>query len=181
LNIRESVGRALISDHLESKHYESFIDRVGAHAWGSDLGRALWFWAVAGDERSAGSVFKHLLRKARNRLGISKGHRENKILELICVLVMYEWRYPGCLNCGGIGYVDGNFGASGSMARIICHSCSGSGKHRYEDVMRMEFLKVDMERYKKFEGHISKVSAVLSVFDLDTVAICRKQLELDTV
>jgi hypothetical protein len=193
LSFRELVATSLNSSHLETKPHESAIDRVGAHAWASDLGRALWYWAIAEGERrvrsvfdrreekrKAGAVLHHLLRKAMNRTGIRKAHKQYQTLERVCLMVMHEWRYPACQTCGGSGELEGKFSISGTSVKAICATCSGSGKQRYADAWRADYLKLDQSEYRKWERHIARVAEILSAEDLDCVRVCRMQLERDT-
>src|SRR6185503_2564751 len=107
--MREAVGAALLSSHLETKPHESPIDRVGALGRATSLGSALWRWGYAGDTSSLGSALKHLLRKSQRRLRIYKGNKEFPVLINACKQVLYEWRYQNCQTCGGGGDIEADF------------------------------------------------------------------------
>jgi hypothetical protein len=172
LNLRELVGVSLNSGHLEHKeHAEMPIDRIGALAKASALGRSLYHWAYAGDESSLRSAYHHLCRKARNRTRIFRHHKDYKLLEKIVAMCLHEWRYPACQTCGGRGELEAE------KLRIVCERCGGTGLHRYSDVSRMEFLKLDTSAYRNWERHINSVVACLTTEDVDATRVCRMNLE----
>lgn len=180
MNMRELVGVSLNSAHLESKeHAEMPIDRVGALAKASDLGRALFHWGYAADENAVRGAHKHLCRRARNRTKIYRGHPDYKMLERVCAMVLHEWRFQGCKACLGAGSVASDFGRAGSMATVACSTCSGSGKHRYADTWRMDYMNADSSLYRKWEKNIARVWDCVSSEDIMANRVCSQQLERD--
>jgi hypothetical protein len=74
--------------------------------------------------------------------------------------------------------VEGKFGVNGSLVRAVCATCSGTGKHRYADQWRMQFLGMeDQAEYRSWETQIRKVHDLLSSEDVQTVTVCLQQLE----
>lgn len=171
MNMRELVGRSLLSSHLETQIHESPIDRVGALGKASDLGRALFHWGYAGDEGAARSALKHLLRKAQKRTKVYKHHRDFGILERVCVMLLHEWRYPHCKACGGAGET------MVADVRVICSKCNGTGLHRFSDGERMAAMKVEAAVYRAWQGNIGAVWTCLVAADVGAVVTCREQLE----
>ena len=172
MNMRELVGTSLNSGTLEMRdHAEMPVDRVAALAKASDLGRALFHWAYAGDKTSARSAFNQLCRKARNRTRIFRHHQDYKLLERVCLMVLHEWRHPACHACGGVGEVEN------AKLRVVCQVCSGTGLHRYADHWRIEFLKIEEYVYRKWERYIAAVTACITAEDIAAVRTCRAQLE----
>lgn len=171
MNVRELVGTALLSTHLETRPYESAIDRVGALGRATDLGRALYHWGYAGDETSLRSAYKHLLRKAQRKVKVYRHHKEFPILERVCKMVLFEWRFPLCHSCGGAGELVTD------QLRVICQTCSGSGKKRYSDEERMQALGVEAVSYAEWERAVAQVWLCVSSADLNAEHVCRHQLE----
>ncbi len=177
MGTRELVGSAILSNHLETKPHESAVDRVGALGCSTDLGRAMWRWAYADDARAVKSALHHLLRKARSRTKVYEAHTEHKTLERACLMVLLEWRHPHCRVCSGAGQV-GADDHQGAKAMYVCHTCSGSGKHRYSDLERAQSLKLDAEDYRKgWERRVYQIWAILSTADLSVGPTVREQLE----
>lgn len=171
--MREAVGRALNSSDLSQQEYETAVDRVGALARATDLGRALFHWGYAGDETASRSAFKHLIRKAQRRTRVYKHHKEYPLLERVVKLVLYEWKYQGCIACGGAGeFVDED-----KKLKIVCQNCRGSGKKRYSDSERIEALQVDVFTYKRWEANIALIWQVVTGADIAAAVVCRAQLE----
>lgn len=176
--IRETIGAALLSSHLESQVHESAIDRIGALSHATRLGSALWRWGYSGDTQSLGSALKHLLRKAQRRLKLYKGHRDFPLLLNTCKMVLYEWRFQHCQHCGGGGELESDFDLTGKAILVKCNVCTGTGKKRYSDAERMLALNVDDPYiYRKWERQISQVWICLAGADGQTSATCRVQLE----
>lgn len=175
--IRESIGSALLSSHLETQVHESSIDRIGALSRATALGSALWRWGYAGDASSLGSALKHLLRKAQRRVKVYKGHKDFALLLNTCKMVLYEWRFHNCESCGGGGEVESDFDLTGKSTKVKCHVCTGTGKKRYSDGERMAHLNIEPHLYRKWEKQISEVWICLAGSDGGTGAICREQLE----
>lgn len=172
--MRELVSRALLSSHLETiEERESAIDRIGALGRASKLGRALWHWKYAGDDSSARSAFKHLLRKAMRRTRIYRHSREFGLLEKICVAVLNEWINPNCHTCGGKGaFVDEE-----RNLKITCATCSGSRLHRYSDRERAMAIGVDAQAYRFIDKRFHTVMLCLHGADGGAAYTVREQLE----
>lgn len=176
--IRETVGAALLSSHLETHDtHESAIDRIGALSRATSLGSALWRWGYAGDASSLGSALKHLLRKAQRRVKVYKGSKDFPLLLNTCRMVLYEWRFQNCQHCGGGGELESDFDLTGKAITVKCNVCSGTGKKRYSDGDRMAALNIDPHVYAKWEKKIADVWICLAGSDGQTGAICREQLE----
>lgn len=173
MGIREVVGNSLLSAHLETSYRESPIDRVGALARASDLGRALWHLKYANDATAAPGAFKHLLRKAQRRTKVYKHHAEFELLKNVCTMVIHEWLNPQCSACGG----GGEFVDEEKKLRVACQVCSGVGKKRFSDGERMAQLNIEPSIYRRWEGHIASVWTCLSSADAQAGATCRQQLE----
>lgn len=176
--MREAVGSALLSSHLESHEYECAIDRIGALSRATSLGSALWRWGYAGDTQALGSALKHLLRKAQRKLKVYKGHRDFETLLNTCKLVLYEWKFRNCMGCGGGGEIESDFDSTGKGTQVKCSVCSGTGTKRYSNEERMEALKLsDFNEFKRAENMISQVWVCLAGADGGTGAVVRDQLE----
>jgi len=94
MGIREAVGAALLSTHLETQAHESAIDRIGALARAGKLGRALYHWAMrAGALRGSGPPGD--ATQSRRRLRIGKFHEEHPTWSC-CQQAMREWYAPQC-------------------------------------------------------------------------------------
>lgn len=171
--MREAVGRALISSDLSTYEHESAIDRVGALAHANKLGRALWHWAVALDESAARTAYKALLKKAQRRVRVYQHHRDHRLLERVVTMVLYEWRYQGCLTCGGAGQLIDEE----KKLKLSCVTCDGSGKRRYSDGERMASLNIDAFTYRKWERNIHEIWLCLTGSDVGAGIVCRFQLE----
>lgn len=168
--IREAVGAALLSTHLETQAHESPIDRVGALAHASKLGRLLYHWRYAGQGRYAGPVLAELARKARKRLRIGKFHEEHPTLVLACKQAMREWYAPQCGNCQGAREVVTN------KLRLVCPVCSGSGLRRYSDIERLLALKLDRAGLALWDGRIRELLLILTERDGSAARVVRRQL-----
>jgi len=169
--IREAVGAALNSTHLETQEHESAIDRVGALAHASKLGRALYHWRYAKQDRYAGPVLAELLRKARNRLRIGKFHVEHPTLVRACKQAMREWYSPQCNNCNGAREV------VTSKLRMICPACSGSGVRRYPDAERLNALGIDAATYAQaWQARLQAILALMVERDAQAAVETRRQL-----
>jgi hypothetical protein len=171
MNVRELVATSLLSSHLETQPHESAIDRIGALGRATDLGRALYHWGYAGDESALRSVYKHLIRKAQRRARVYRHHKEFPLLERICKMVLFEWRHPLCLDCGGAGEL------VAEKLRAMCQTCSGSGRKRYSDGERITALAIEPASYERWERVISDVWFIISDSDRDTEYRCHQQLE----
>lgn len=167
------MGRALNSSDLAQHEHESAIDKVGALARATDLGRALFHYGYAGDESAARSAYKHLLRKSQRRVRVYRHHKEFNLLQRVVALALYEWKNQGCLSCGGAGQlVDED-----KKLKISCVTCDGSGKRRHSDGERMASLRIDTFTYKRWEKNIAEVSLCLMGADTGAAYTCRMQLE----
>jgi hypothetical protein len=171
--MREAVGRALNSSDLAQHEYEAAIDRVGALAKATELGRALFHWVYGGDETASRSAYKHLLKKAQRKTRVYRHHKEFSLLEAVVKLVLYEWKYQHCIACGGAK----EFMDEEKKLKIVCQTCRGSGKRRYSDGERMDALKMDAFTYKRWERNISEVWHCVTGADISTAVVCRAQLE----
>ena len=130
-NLRERFATDLNSTHLEQGERESAIDRIAAHAHGSRLGRALWRWRYAGEERMAHEVHMSLIRALCRRWGISKGHDLFVMVVRTAKQAITEWYHDQCRQCHGAGELQ-----AGPL-RMKCETCGGDGKARYHDRERM--------------------------------------------
>jgi hypothetical protein len=171
MGLRESIAHSLNSTHLEPSEFECAIDRIGALARTTALGSALWRYGYGGDESAARSVIKHLLRKAERRTKIYKHHDDFKLLKKTCVMVLHEWKYKGCMGCGGAGEI------SSEKLKVVCQPCGGTGLHRFSDQERMTALNIEREKYAAWQRNISDVWICLAGADGGTGAVCREQLE----
>ena len=170
--MRASVGAALNSAHLEPAEWECAIDRVGALARASKLGRLLYHWQYAGQDRFRGPVLAELTAKAGYRLRISRAHRDRRVLERACKQALVEYHGPNCPTCTGAGEV-----MSGPL-RLSCEDCLGTGRHRYPDEERMRALHVDHEEYRdRWDARINQIIGILRRADGATTRECRRQLE----
>lgn len=174
MGLKEAMGHSLNSSHLESlNERETDIDRVGALSRATKLGSALWRWRYAGDTKSAPSALSALLRKAQRRTKIYKHSKDFSILQRVCKLVLSEWYYPHCRECGGRGeFVDESI-----RLRVVCKVCEGSGNHRYSDKERMAALGIQDSAYQVWSKRIAAVWLCLAGADAGTTMVCREQLE----
>ena len=170
MGLRESVAHSLLSTHLETLPHESPIDRVGALARATELGSALWRYLYAGEESAAGSVIKHLLRKAQRRTKVYKHHKDFGLLHKTCVMLLHEMKNQNCRTCGGAGEM------ANDKLKVVCHTCGGTGLHRYSDQERMHSLGIDSKKYVSWQAAIGAVWICLSGAEGGTGAICREQL-----
>ena len=172
MSIREAVGVALVSRHLETvPEHESAIDKVGALAHASKLGRLLYHWRYARQDRYVGPVHRELLRKARKRLRIGKFHVEHPTLSLACTQAMTEYYLPQCPSCTGVGEL------VAAKLRVVCHACGGSGLRRYPDAERVRALKIEWNSYRHtWENRIGEILLILFGNDAGASAIVRHQL-----
>lgn len=168
--IREAIGAALLSSHLETQAHESAIDRVGALAHASKLGRLLYHWRYAGQGRYAGPVLAELARKARRRLRIGKFHEEHPTLIRACKQAMREWYSPQCGNCQGAREVVTN------KLRLVCPVCTGTGLRRYSDIERLNALALDRAGYEPWNGRMRELLLILTERDGDAARVVRHQL-----
>jgi len=170
MGIREAVGAALLSTHLETQAHESAIDRIGALARAGKLGRALYHWRYAGQARYAGPVLQEMLRKARRRLRIGKFHEEHPTLVRACQQAMREWYAPQCGMCQGAREVVSN------KLRLICPVCAGSGMRRYSDAERLDALQVEPATYQAWEPRLRELLLILTERDGAAARTIRMQL-----
>jgi hypothetical protein len=170
--IRQAIGSALVSAHLETvPEHESAIDRVGALAHGSKLGRLLFHWKHAAQAAFAGPVRAELLRKARKRFRIARFHVEHERLVRACKQAMIEYYAPWCRECGGAGEV------IAEKLRIVCHTCGGSGIRPCPDAERVAALKVDWNIYRNtWEPRMRELLLILDANDNGTAAQALHQL-----
>lgn len=170
MGIREAVGAALLSTHLETQAHESPIDRIGALAHAGKLGRLLYHWRYAGQGRLAGAVLQELLRKARRRLRIGKYHVEHPLLIRACKQAMREWYAPQCGSCQGAREIVSN------SLRLVCPVCAGSGMRRYSDAERLDALKLDPAGYRTWEPRMRELLLILTERDGASAGVIRYQL-----
>lgn len=170
MNLRELVGTSLLSTHLETKEErESAIDRVGALGRATKLGSALWRWKVAGDPGAAPTALSALLRKAQRRTKVYRHNKDFKLLTKVCKMVLAEWYFPNCRECGGRReFVD-------EKLRVVCAVCNGTGLHRYDD--RERFLTLGIPQSELWEKRIAEVWLCLAGEDHGTQVVVRYQLE----
>ena len=175
MNMRVIVGASLNSGHLETKEHESAIDRVGALAKATKLGRLIYHWMYARQDRFSGPVLSELLVKAAHRFQISEMHPDRKTLVRACSQAMLEYHSPQCHFCAGAGEtIDGNL-------KTICHACSGGGKRRYPDGERAYALGIDRTIYEQGWGdRVHTLLDILASNDSGAAAECRLQLERTT-
>lgn len=159
MGIREAVGAALLSTHLETQAHESAIDRVGALAHAGKLARLLYHWRYAGQGRYAGPVLQEMLRKARRKLRIGKFHVDHPILVRACKQAMREWYAPQCPDCQGAREI-----VSDSL-RLICPRCAGSGLRRYSDPERLNALHLDRIGYQPWAPRMRELLLILTERD----------------
>jgi len=174
MGLREAVGAALLSSHLETvNERETALDRVGAISRATKLGSALWRWKYALDASSQATALSALVRKAQRRTRIYRHHRDFPMLQRVCKLVLSEWYHPNCRMCGGRGeFVDEE-----QRLKIVCQACEGLGTHRFSDRERIAALGIASESYKVWSERIAEVWLCLAGADAGTGAMCRYQLE----
>lgn len=168
--IREAVGAALLSTHLETQAHESAIDRIGALAHASKLGGLLYHWRYAGQGRYAGPVLREMLRKARRKLKIGRFHVDHPILVRACKQAMREWYAPQCSNCHGARET------VMEKLRLVCPVCAGSGLRRYSDPERLEALRLDRSAYLAWEPRMRELLLILTERDGSAARTVRSQL-----
>jgi hypothetical protein len=97
ITLEEIVGVSLHSRHLETKHYESAIDRIGALAKGHKLGLLLWHWKYADEENSYYPAWRMLIRQMAGKFSV-RGHNKHEyaVLERACRQGLGEWYAPQC-------------------------------------------------------------------------------------
>lgn len=169
--MREAVGAALVSNHLETiESRESAIDRVGALAHATKLGRLLFHWRYAG-QGEANAVLEELLIKARRRFQIAKGHKDHDLLIRACKQAMREYYSPECRACGGAREV------VEKKLRVLCWRCDGSGLERHSDGVRVQALRLDHEAYRAtWEARLTTILQILGAADAGAAADCHNQL-----
>lgn len=173
MNMRVIVGASLNSGHLETNHLpETAIDRVGALAHATKLGRLIYHWMYARQDRFAGPVLSELLVKASHRFQIHEGHAERRILIRACKQARLEFNHPQCLPCSGAGeLIEGNL-------KLVCSACAGSGVRRYPDADRVRALKIDWPAYRSvWDGRLQEILGILTSNDSGAAAECRERLE----
>jgi hypothetical protein len=151
-------------------HRETAIDRVGALARASRLGRALWHWRYAGQPNHA-EVLTALVRRGSKRLQISNRHPEYEILVRACKQSLLEWYFPKCRSCRGAAEQIIN------KKRVLCPNCGGTGLHRYGDYERMDGLGLSRQQYRRWEPRLRDLHLILSGADVSAVIRCRTELE----
>ena len=169
--MREVVGAALNSGHLEPSDYREVpIDRVGALARATTLGRLLWHWKYA-DQPIAHKVLPELVRKAQGRFQISRRHPDYTILIAASRQILVEWYFPKCRSCRGAAeqVID--------RKRVQCPTCGGTGLHWYSDFERMDGLDLNRSSYRRWEPRLRDLHLIVSAADVGAVLTCRAELE----
>jgi len=118
---------------------EAGADRIGALAFASPLGSALWRIKL-GHDKANWFLAKELLRK-RVRLTPADNRRT---LDLVVERALREWFDPRCGTCGGKGHI-----AHENAVVHVCTSCNGSGLARQSDQGRINAIRVSPEEYSK--------------------------------
>src|SRR5262245_11962193 len=170
MSMRQRLGVALLSRDLDHHEFECAVDRVGALAHGSKLGRLLYHWKHA-DQPDSARVLQALTKRARKRFGISPRHPDTKILERACVQAMTEYYAPQCRNCNGAGEL------IAANLRILCNTCGGSGLRRYPEAERMSALGIEWNAYRHtWEPRLVELGLMLAGADNGTTASAIHQL-----
>lgn len=171
--MREIVAQSLGSAHLEQVEFKEVpIDRVGALARASKLGRALWHWRYAGQPCHR-EVLALTVRKAQGRFQISRRHPDYEILIRASKQMLIEWYFPKCRSCRGAAeqIIDNK--------RVLCPNCEGTGLHRYGDYERIDGLGVDKQEYRRWEPRLRDIHLIISGADVGAVLRCKIELERD--
>jgi len=170
MSMRQALGVALLSRDLDHHEHECAIDRVGALAHGSRLGRLLYHWKHA-DQPDTLKVQQELLRRARRRFGISPYHVDHPVLISACTQAMTEYYSPQCRQCSGAGEL------VTQRLRILCNTCGGSGLRRVADAERIAALGITVASYRNtWEPRIAELLLMLDAKDAGAAAEARRQL-----
>lgn len=175
MSARELIAHSLHSSHLESSDIREMpIDRIGALARATKLGRLLWRWKYAKQE-CRGAVLSELLVKARKRTRIGKFHKEHSTLEKACRQGLLEWYSPQCRNCRGACEV-----MLGDK-KMVCPQCNGVGVHAYGDRERVDGMGISQEEYDKvWERRLRDIFDIITANDASTGSEIFLQLERQT-
>lgn len=172
LNIRESVVIALHSTHLETREHESAIDRIGAFAHGSKLGRLLWRWKYDLEDWRGNAVLDELLIKARKRLAIGKHGPDHPRLILACKQALIEWYFEKCRICRGAAEL------VLADKRVTCWACQGSSVHRWS--RRERARNIGAENFELWEKRLGELHVIIGAADGGTAAEARYHLKEGT-
>lgn len=178
-DLREVVGRALISGHLEwdpATNLVRDVHRVAALARAPVTGSAAWRLKFAHDPAAWKVAVAQLARLAatRLRLPVAKRGRPNRILFAAAAQAVREYLYTSCLSCGGRGTVLKN----GNLV-VSCDRCGGDGARGWKVAQRAAALGLDPEVYEKvWAGRLGKICALLYETDDRTETAVRTQLGL---
>lgn len=152
--VREMVGRALRSSHLEDgAEGESglrAVHRIAALAKVSRLASASWRVKLAHDAASWDVAIGWLERKTAKALRLPTPKPGQWRLRRACEQAMREWLSAGCEECSGAGWR-----LSRTAERERCRACFGSGDRPWTDENRAEMLRVPVESLRKDGRSIS--------------------------
>lgn len=156
MNLRESVGRAVNSSHLQwSAHKSGDIDLVAAMGLAgvvSPLGAAFYRLYVGQDTGSLGDVLALLAPLVPAR-GLQHSERHATAKQAVT-----EMLWPQCRRCEGRGLT---FSARGVAA--TCAACDGLALGRYSDSARARGIGVDEAVYRrKFEAPLTSALGVMT-------------------
>jgi hypothetical protein len=164
LPLREAAAAASNATSLADAEV---LQLLGAIAHAPPLGRALWRYAYAGQERAGIEARWLLVHEAMRRWKWPP----TALLGHLAALAVLEWSNRQCLRCDGRGeYV-------GAQLRVMCELCHGTGLRRHSNRARREFMRTVGEAWSEpTERRLHRLLDVLTATDTETAGIVRRQL-----
>lgn len=167
-SIEERVGRALVSNHLEtSSSRTTDLDKVAALGMAgrrSPIGALFIRFLVAHDARAYEPLVRLLSAKCRSRFR-----------ERIVKLVIEELCKPQCRTCDGRGRIE-----AGAALVWACPTCQGVSVHRYSDGERASALGMRIRDYRALAAQSVKELHELVSIELSRVGLITRQKLFDT-
>lgn len=115
---------------------------------------------------------------ARSRIfARRKGKSRSPQLFAFSGLVVAEWLYPNCPQCGGGGFVALGKAVARNTLTTVCGVCRGSGQNRTDHAGRATALGVQMETYREhWQPRFDEARALLA--DMETAFLTPLQAQL---
>jgi hypothetical protein len=124
--MKEALASAIHTSDLSTKRGEGSTDRLGAMAFGNDIGVGLMWAQITMESRRLSEIVNAVAEKLESRCKYRLADRLK-----VSSIAAFELMYPHCHHCSGAK-------ACKNVNGVLedCSKCDGTGIHRFTDVER---------------------------------------------
>lgn len=173
-DVREVIGRALLSTHLEApEHGIGAVHRIAALARAPRMGSAEWRLKLSHDAASWEPTVVWLEARLEQNMKMPPRQPGQWRLRRCCEQALREWLMSLCESCNGAGEV-----MRRRLIRERCYPCQGSGERRWSTVERARALGCSVKALERgqMSDWINRAGRILRSADRKTAFKVCEQL-----